>query len=309
MYQPSPGEGRLSRRTGNGTRDALRVTRRPQDLVFSLFGEYLLGRHAPVWVGSLIELLEPFEMSPNAVRTVVSRMARKGWLTAERRGRRSFYDLTPRGRKLLEEGAERIYHPPRDEPWDGSWHLVAYSIPEDERHLRDRLRVRLAWLGCGSLGNGLWISPHPIAEAVGEIAGDLGLTDHLEVFRAEHLGFSDVDRMVAQAWDLPAINRRYEAFIRRFNRPFVQARKALANGGLDPRDAYARRFELIHAYRDFPLVDPYLPRALLPADWGGDCVAWLFEKYHLLLTEPADRYVDRVLATGGDGTTPREAAP
>lgn len=281
-------------------REGLRPARRPQDLVFSLFGEYLLGRHAPVWVGSLIELLEPFEMSPNAVRTVVSRMSRKGWLTAERKGRRSFYDLTWRGRKLLEEGAERIYHPPRDEPWDGSWHLVAYSIPEGERHLRDRLRVRLAWLGCGSLGNGLWISPHPIADAVRVIAEELELTDHLEVFRAEHLGFSDIDRMVSQAWNLQDINRHYEAFIRRFNRPFVQARKKLENGGLDPRDAYAHRFELIHAYRDFPLIDPYLPRALLPRDWAGDCVAWLFEKYHHLLTEPADRYVDRVLATAAE---------
>jgi phenylacetic acid degradation operon negative regulatory protein len=277
-----------------------RRTRRPQDLVFSLFGEYLLGRHAPVWVGSLIELLEPFEMSPNAVRTVVSRMSRKGWLKSERKGRRSFYDLTRRGRKLLEEGAERIYHPPRDEAWDGSWQLIAYSIPENERHRRDQLRVRLAWLGCGSLGNGLWISPHPIAEAVREIAEELELTDHLEVFRAEHLGFSDVDRMVSQAWDLPDINRCYAVFIRRFNRPFVQARKALENGGLDPRDAYARRFELIHAYRDFPLIDPYLPRMLLPSVWAGDCVAWLFEKYHDLLTEPADRYVDRVLAAAAE---------
>jgi phenylacetic acid degradation operon negative regulatory protein len=132
---------------------------------------------------------------------------------------------------------------------------------------------------------------------VKEIAEELGITDHLEVFRAAHLGFSDADRLVAQAWDLPDVNRRYERFIRRFNRPFVQARKARENGGLDPREAYVRRFELIHAYRDFPLIDPYLPRALLPDDWAGDCVAWLFENYHDLLTEPADRHIDRVLAT------------
>ena len=107
---------------------------RPQDLIFTLYGEYLLHRKEPIWVGSLIALLQPFDLSEGAVRTVLSRMARKGWLEAHRTGKHSFYDLAPKGRQLLEDGEDRIFHPSWDNPWDGSWFLIAYSIPEDVRH-------------------------------------------------------------------------------------------------------------------------------------------------------------------------------
>jgi len=267
------------------------VTERPQDLVFSLFGEYLLGRADPVWVGGLIELLAPFGLSENAVRTALSRMSRKGWLETERRGRRAFYRLSPRGRRLLEEGAERIYHPPRDEPWDGAWRLVVYSIPEEERELRDRFRKRLAWLGLGSLGGGLWITPHDVTGPVDAIADELGIRDRVEAFRAEHLGFSDAGRLVSRAWNLEAIEDRYEAFVERFE-PIVNEPPGTAER------AYVRRLELIHAWREFPLVDPYLPRELLPGDWAGDRAARLFDRLHDELTDPADRHLDAVLRSG-----------
>lgn len=275
--------------------ESMTVATRPQDVVFSLFGEYLLDRPAPVWVGSLIQLLAPLGMSEGAVRTVLSRMARKGWLTSERRGRNAWYELTARGRTLLRRGAERIYHRVPDESWDGSWYLVTYSIPEENRELRDRLRVRLTWLGCGSLGGGVWISPNDIHDPIAEFVGELGIEQQVEVFRAQHLGFSDPRRLVAGCWDLATVGRRYTQFIRRFNPLLLQSRSALKSGSLSPEDAYVQRFELIHEYRQFLSLDPHLPRPLLPPRWGGECAAWLFEKYHKLLSEHADRYVDAVL--------------
>lgn len=269
----------------------------PQKLVFSLFGEYLLDRPGPIWVGSLIELLAPFGLSENAVRTALSRMARKGWLTTDRRGRLAFYDLGPRGRRLLEEGASRIYHPPRDAAWDGAWTLVTYSIPEERRQRRDDFRTRLTWLGFGSLGGGLWVSPHPVTEPVAESAREIGIADQVEVFRAAHAGPDGVARIVERGWDLEQVERRYVAFLDRFEPEFEASRRALRAGSLVPEDAFVRRLELIHEYRDFPLVDPYLPRALLPERWAGDRAVPLFERYRELLAGPADRWVDSVLAS------------
>ncbi len=273
------------------------ATQRPQDLVFTLYGDFLLHRHEPVWAGSLITLLEPLGLSQGAVRTVLSRMAAKGWLRAERHGRHSFYDLTRQGRRLLEEGKQRIYDPPRDEPWDRRWYLVTYTIPEDQRHLRDRLRVRLTWLGCGSLGNGVWVSPHDILEPVAEIATDLEVRDRLEVFRAEHRGFSDAERLVAQCWNLPEVNARYEQFVARHWPEYERCKAELERGALSPEAAYVGRFALVHEYREFPLVDPYLPRTLLPQEWAGDCSAALFNAFHDMLMPLADRYVDGILAS------------
>jgi phenylacetic acid degradation operon negative regulatory protein len=266
---------------------------RPQDLVFTLFGEYLLHRSGAIAVQSLIRLLAPFELSESAVRVVLSRMTQKGWLRSSRRGR---YGLTARGRRLLEAGEAKIFHPAWDEPWDGQWFVLSYSIPEDRRHVRDRLRDRLAWLGFGSLGNGLWISPHDVGEEVGELGRALKLTQRLVCFRGPAVGFVQTEELVAACWDLAAINRRYERFIDRWADEYRRCRGALPAGRVDAEECFRLRFRLIHEYREFPLLDPYLPRSMLPSDWGGECAAHLFRVFHDMLVEPADRWVDSVLA-------------
>lgn len=271
---------------------------RPQDLVFTLFGEYLLHRPGPVPVRALIALLTPFGLTEGGVRTVLSRMVRKRWLVSGRGSRRGQYALSAGGRRLLEAGESRIFHPRWDEPWDGQWYLLAYSIPEKRRRQRDRLRLRLAWLGFGSLGNGLWLSPHDVDEEVRELARAFRLESRLVSFRGGAAGFTDPRQLATTCWDLPAINRRYESFIRSWNAEYQRYRAASPAERLDDEGCYALRFRLIHEYREFPLLDPYLPRPLLPPEWGGECAAHLFRTFHDLLVAPADRHVDAVLGTG-----------
>lgn len=279
-----------------------------QELILTLFGDYLLDHDGPVWAGSLVSLLEPLGVSPVAARVGLSRMVRKGWLVVERRRARSHYGLTARGRQLLEEGSRRIYRPPHEERWSGEWYLIAYSIPEDRRRLRDRLRVRLQWLGCGMLGNGLWLSPRNIHAEIADLAARMRLTRHLQFFRAEHLGPSTVADLVAQAWDLRAVNADYAAFLARW-RPhyercrsciaaFEQERRAVPPECLAPGTCFVRRFWLVHEYRSFPLADPFLPTELLPRNWKGHEAAELFHRYHDVLATPARRWVNAVVRAG-----------
>ncbi len=264
---------------------------RPQDLVFTLFGEYLLHRTGAVPVRALIHLLAPFGLSEGAVRTVLSRMAQKGWLG----GGRGEYELTARGRRLLESGEERILHARWDTPWDGQWFLLAYSIPEERRQLRHRVRDRLAWLGFGALGNGLWISPHDVEGEVTELARALRIESRLVCFRGPGVAGTDTQHLVATCWDLGGINRRYEQFIGRWTPRFLECRAA-PDAGLSAEACFVLRFRLMHEYRKFPLLDPYLPRTLLPGNWAGECAAHLFRVFHDMLVPPADRHVDEVLA-------------
>ena len=279
------------------------ATHRPQDVVFTLFGDFLLQRAEPVWVGSLIALLRPLGLSDGAVRTVLSRMTTKGWLSSRRRGRNSFYELAAKGRRLLEAGRARIYNPPRDQPWDGSWFLISYSIPEENRQQRDHLRARLSWLGCGSLSYGLRICPHDIRSEVAEVAQELECRDNVEVFKAEHLGFCDERELVGRAWDLPAINARYESFVSSHLPEFERFRSELEAGRLQQEACFVQRFSLVHEYREFPLIDPYLPAPLQPSDWAGDCASALFKVFHDLLMPLADRHVDSALVLGIEATT------
>jgi phenylacetic acid degradation operon negative regulatory protein len=231
-------------------------------------------------------------------------MSARGWLQSERVGRHSYYDLTPRGRRLLEAGEDRIYHPDWDRPWDGSWFLLAYSIPEDERMLRDRLRARLAWLGFGTLRSGLWISPHDVEAEVCEIAESLEISSYIECFRATGAEFTDPERLVERGWDLTAVNERYVAFIDRQLPDFQRYRAETETRSISPEQSFVQRFRLTHEYRDFPLIDPYLPRTLLPDDWAGECAAHLFRTYHDLLSPPAEEYVESILASAPEFLPP-----
>jgi phenylacetic acid degradation operon negative regulatory protein len=264
---------------------------RPRDLIFTLFGEYLLERADSVWVGSLIALLEPFGLTEGTARTALSRMAKKGWLEARREGRHAFYSLTPRGRRLLEEGTERIFRPDRAEAWDGRWFLLAYSIPQGDRSLRDRLRDRLAWLGFGSIGNGVWISPHDVTREVEELADALGLEDRYVGFRAERVAGESVQDIVARCWDMGRLAGRYRGFIERWT-PVLEE---LDRNEPAAERCFTLRFDLIHEYRRFPLQDPYLPRSLLPDPWPGAQAAALFRQLHDRLVGRADAHVDSVL--------------
>ncbi len=315
------------------------ASRSPRDLVFTLFGEYLLHRPGAVWVGSLIALLEPLGLSEGAARTALSRMSSRGWLVSERRGRNAFYSLTRKGRALLEEGEARIYRPTWDRPWDGTWCLVHYSIPEEDRSLRDRLRLRLSWLGCGSMGGGLWITPHDLTDRVEALAAALEIEEGLEVFGSARAAFERPEEIVRRSWDLASVHGRYLDFIdrhlarlrrweaelegRRTNadpdgcapRAAPKGARAARNGrgeisGWNGREAaasageraFVERFDLVHEYRQFPFEDPYLPRRLLPDDWAGDCAAGLFQRLHDLLATPAESFVDGVLARAQEET-------
>lgn len=267
---------------------------RPQSMMFTLYGDYIIYRGGEVWVGTLIQIMAQFGLSEQAVRSALSRMTRGGWLRARQVGNRSYYSLTPRGKRLLEEGRHRIFVR-RSGEWDGRWRILVYSIPERRRELREALRKQLTWLGFGSLGSGTWVSPHRLDEEVASLVETLGVRDHVELFEATHVGFGDDQALARRCWDLDGLNARYRAFVERWapRRAAMQAR--LARGEeVPPAECFVERFLLIHEYRRFFFLDPELPPALLPADWQGAAAAQLFHSYHALLGERANAYLDSV---------------
>jgi phenylacetic acid degradation operon negative regulatory protein len=267
-----------------------------QDIIFTLYGDYIRHRGGEAWTGSLIELLGLFGLSGQAVRSMLSRMSQKGWLESRKIGRYSFYSQTPKFLKLLEEGAQRIFQP-RCDPWDGRWHLLIYTIPESKRHLRRRLRERLLWLGFGSLNQATWISPRDLRADVEQVVDNLKVRPYVEFFTAKHQGFASDEGIVARCWNLEQLNDYYSTFIARYDPPFQKYQAQLRAGdSLDPQECFVQRFMLIHEYRFSPYVDPNLPLELLPDDWLGERATQLFQQYHDLLVEKAGAYVDSVLS-------------
>ena len=63
---------------------------RPRAMLFTLWGDYVVHRGGEIWVGSLIRIGAEFGLSELALRSVLSRMGRAGWLVASPRGTRSY---------------------------------------------------------------------------------------------------------------------------------------------------------------------------------------------------------------------------
>jgi phenylacetic acid degradation operon negative regulatory protein len=261
----------LSRRHEAGAASA-------RGLLFTLLGEFVLPGGGSAWTSAVLDVFGRLGVGEKTTRQALMRTAAAGWLHADKAGRRTRWLLTDSARQLLTDGAERIYSfagPARD--WDGRWLLVSVRIPDSDRRARHVVRTRLTWAGFGSLGAGLWISPHTGREA--EAAGVLraaGVASDAHVFMATRSGLGDVRDMVAAAWDLTAVEEQYARFVAEFGRG-------------EAGDVLARQTELVHAWRRFPAIDPALPRELLPSRWSGLQAARLFADRHAQWSAAARR--------------------
>ncbi len=271
-----------------------------QGMVFTLYGDYIRYRGGEIWTGSLIKLLKHLGMSEQAVRSVLSRMWKKGWLKRRRVGRRSYYSLTKKSQELLAVGAQRIFEP-EDGDWSGDWYLVTYNIPEEKRHQRNKLRRQLTYMGCGAFNTAIWISPYDVTRSVQDVSRRLEIEDYVQVFRAQHLGFPDATELVARCWDLDKINSQYASFIEKYEPMLARDQERLDNWNeVDAALCFTKRFMLLHEYREFPFVDPRLPPQLLPSDWLSGRAIELFKEYYALLTAKANQFVDSVFETAPD---------
>jgi phenylacetic acid degradation operon negative regulatory protein len=254
-------EPALSRRHAAGAESA-------RGLLFTLLGEFVLPTGGSAWTSAFIDVFGRLGVEEKAARQALARTAADGWISASRIGRRTQWQLTAAGDRLLTEGTERIYaHPGAQRDWDGRWLLVLARVPESDRAARHLLRTRLGWAGLGSPAPGIWITTHSKRHTeVAQVLRQAGITDG-QIFSASRLDGGSLPGLVAQAWDLPGIEQRYEEFGAEFATP--------AAG-----DALIRLVELVHGWRRFPSIDPGLPTELLPRRWSGERAAELFAARH-----------------------------
>lgn len=270
------------------------LTFRSQDAILTLYGDYLLKRGGEIGIGSLIKLLSNLGLSQQAVRSAVSRMCRAGLLKVRRVGRKSYYSLAEDGHQLLTKGAKRIFER-KNSHWDGSWNIVTYSIPEQRRQARDRLRLELNWMGYGALTEATWISPYDLTKEVEELGERLQIRDCIQIFQARNQGLTDPKRMVSLGWDLSRIHQKYASFSQKYQPKLDNhLRRRRAGETIEPSECFVERFGLIHEYRKLPFFDPDLPAELLPEDWLRPRAAALFRGYHDLLADKANKYFDSV---------------
>jgi phenylacetic acid degradation operon negative regulatory protein len=257
------------------------ITRVPRSLLMTFFGAFLRGIGGWISVAALFSLMAGLELDEQAVRSAVSRLKRRGVIAPERRDGAAGYRLTEHGEAILEAGDARIFG--RDGGGRaGEWILVVFSIPEERRALRHRLRTRLQWLGLGTVAAGVWIAPAHAEGEVARVVDELNVGGHVELFRGRHLGASAA---VADWWDLDAIAAEYRAYVEEWE-------PALARAARTPAQAFADHVRQLDAWRRIPFHDPGLPSSALPADWPGAHAWQVFRALDRRLSAAALRHVE-----------------
>ncbi|MGY1639256.1 PaaX family transcriptional regulator C-terminal domain-containing protein [Geodermatophilus sp. SYSU D00742] len=264
------------------------VTRRQElgaasarSLLLTVLGEFVLPSGRPVWTASLLELLADLDVAEKAARQAIMRTADSGWIEASRIGRETRWSLTGAGTRLLREGTERIYGFAADErSWDGRWLVLSVGVPENNRALRQRLRTQLGWAGLGSLDAGTWVTPRVDREQEARrVLDELGLLAGSWSFVATAGLVGDERSLARTAWDLDGIERGYEDFLE-----LVGRRRPRTD-----RQALVAQVRLVQEWRRFPLLDPGLPRELLPPRWSGSRAADVFRERHATWAPRAQR--------------------
>jgi phenylacetic acid degradation operon negative regulatory protein len=260
-----------------------------RSLLLTVLGEYVLPRSDGVWQETLVAALSSLGYTEQAARQALARSTRDGWLQTERHGRRARMSLTDASRRLLATGAERIYSFGRPWTWDGRWLIVILRVPEQRRAVRHQLRSRLAWAGLGSLGGGVWLTPHVEREA--ELSAAIREEPHADArsFVAELGELGDPQELIADGWDLNTVRDQYLAFIE----DFARLRPST------PEAVFRHQTLLVHAWRRFPFLDPDLPASLLPRDWPRDRAHALFVDRHDRWAAVARAYFERLEASFG----------
>lgn len=239
---------------------------RSKSLVMTIFGDAVAPHGGEAWLGSLIELLEPFGVNDRLLRTSVFRLAQEGWLGSQRDGRRSSYAITPEAMRRFTRAFRRVYAP-LNLHWDGNWTLVlgANSLTAAER---TALRKELLWEGYSMIAPGIASHPAGDAEALDALLGRTGMRGKVYVVQAAQLPGVEskpLADLVAEGWDLSEVIEGYERFVARFS-PLLAL---LAAESPNPQQAFMLRTLVIHAYRRVQLHDPQLPIELLPTPWPG----------------------------------------
>jgi phenylacetic acid degradation operon negative regulatory protein len=268
------------------------AAQRPPRLLLTLLGDYWWQHTESLPSAALVALLAEFGVSDSAARAALSRLTRNRLLVTSKVGRRTFARLSDRAAQILDEGARHIFSFGRDtQPWDGTWSLVAFSIPEHNRAARDALRKQLRWLGFAPLYDGLWVAPRDQAsEVVGQLA-ELGITT-ATAFRATTVPGTEPDGYPQIAWDLDDLQARYDGFIAHAQ----QLRERALAGRISPVEALVARTRVMDEWRAFPGLDPDLPSELLPDAWPRAAARELFIATYDLLGPLAAHRVRQIIA-------------
>jgi phenylacetic acid degradation operon negative regulatory protein len=261
------------------------VTQPPaHELLLTVLGDYLLHDDDGIWSSRLVALLGDLGVRTPAARMALSRLHGNRLVVRHQDGRRTMYQLAPRGRSLIAEGRDEIFGFGRQPTWDGHWTLLTYSLTEDQRSLRHELRRRLRFLGFTGAFTSTWIAVRDRRRQLERLVRELGVEEDSEIFVGVPSNVERLGRMIRDRWNVADLEPVYHRFLDEYN--------SLGSADLpSDRKRFVVRTSMMQSFRQFPVMDPDLPAELGGKSVLRDQVVNLFHDRWHELEKGATRHV------------------
>ncbi|WP_326766369.1 transcriptional regulator [Streptomyces sp. NBC_01591] len=224
--------------------------------------------------GELYAVAGLLGMTDQQVRLCIKRLVAEGRFTQDGRGRKAVLRaVADAATGAVAPDTDHVRHAYRQDrglaPWDGTWHLFAFAIPEARRTARDTLRETLLHLGAAPVQGGLYVAANPIADLVEAQARHLDVLDAVTFLTSTDLRIGDIDdprQLAATIWPLDEIAARHEHLA-----AFAgTCADRLAHGAdLSGVERLTLAVELAVEFSRAMTPDPLLPPELVPRPWPG----------------------------------------
>ncbi len=221
---------------------------------------YLIGEFEYVALDEYLQKIFDIYLNQKTKLALTS-MVNKGLIEKDDAQSEQSYRITDRGLQALclEFPYFRFFH----REWDGTWRIISYEIPENKRHLRDRLRREMRGWGLGPWHRSFWLTPHPIIPTLRELVGGKEEQQYVQAFESTHV-YGDVSDLVEKVWAKSELDKVYRELFKTWH-------NTLSN----EKENYEKIQDVIYALIRVIRDDPGLPRSLVGKDWIG------FEAYKL----------------------------
>ncbi|WP_426181831.1 PaaX family transcriptional regulator C-terminal domain-containing protein [Microbacterium sp. TWP3-1-2b2] len=278
-----------------------------QQLLSVLLGDYWFARAEPVPSAALVDLLGLFDVSAAGARGAIQRLAQRGFLVGAKTGRHTEYAVAPMTREIIDSHVRVLFLSHRAPQWDGTWTVVAYSVPENAAGTRRALRDQLRQLRFGALYDALWLRPGDASESIEKMLAKMPASLHpeqLTVFADARLPRGADQEAVAGAFQLHAQAAGYQRFLDRWESvaqrlesegPEAVLDVVSDSAGLPADEALRVRTSIMADWRTLRRSDPQLPDELLGPDYPLHRAVAVCAAVYDVLGPAAESAVRRVL--------------
>ena len=210
-------------------------------------------------VRELIELCRPFGISEGRLRTWLSRRTKQGFLVKTPGGRTAAYALSEKGRRISSNVA-LSFRPPDWNEWDGTWWGFAFTVPEEMKKERRRIRTKLESYRFARWYGGFWIRPVRENEKIME---RLNGQDHGSLIRFTPMNPFTKEK-TDELWDVSALSKEFGRALSDID----ESERDIP--GYSPEEAHVERIHTGNRIVPLLFKDPLLPPAFLPEGWEGN---------------------------------------